>query len=451
MKNTIVKIIKILLMFIFLLIINKNILCLPLQNIKICIDPGHGGNEPGAIGPTGLKEKDENLIIANKLYNLLTDNGGALVYQTRHTDNFVSLEDRMDYSNNIENLSWFISIHLNSSNDNNINGSEVWYFYSSQTCKNMAIMMSYELSNKLGINNRGAKASGPSPYEKNIFVLAKSINPADLAECSFISNSAEENLLKTTDREQIMAQAIYDGIVDYFTPPYAKKVIIYQDNEKKYEAEWQEGTMQRNLNILLNRPISNHTDANLSIEFIERIKNVMVKIEGREITGAVGGDGKIWSGIINKDLLNVFGNGLKTIEILAIDYAGNEIDGNPQTIANYNTEDEIFENSENPPDGQHRFNIKSDIALYSSRNITSGDKYIKVVIKDMRQMPTEEATEVAGTQTPAGSMVPTPTPVAEVKEVNIKDYLKNVLYGLVGDAGFSDSKYKEGFKALGIG
>ena len=107
---------------------------------------------------------------------------------------------------------------------------------------------------------------------------------------------------------------------------------------------------------------------------------------------------------------------------------------------------------ENKGEKRIKFNIvPSDYALYHSDTIlptpgptgtpVAGTQYTNVVVKDLKQEPTEEPTEAAGTVTPAGSAVPSPTPEPEITEVPIKDYLKNVLYGLVGDANFSDGKY----------
>ncbi len=89
----------------------------------------------------------------------------------------------------------------------------------------------------------------------------------------------------------------------------------------------------------------------------------------------------------------------------------------------------------------------------------------KVIIKDLHQIPTEESTEIVlltpcssatsietGTITPTvvQTGVPIPTPSPEILNVDIRDYLKGVLYGLVGDADFSDTKYLNGFKALAV-
>lgn len=115
---------------------------------------------------------------------------------------------------------------------------------------------------------------------------------------------------------------------------------------------------------------------------------------------------------------------------------------------------------ENKGEKRIKFNIiPSDYALYRSGVVptpgptgtpVAGAQYINVVVKDLKQEPTEEPTEVEGTVTPSGSAVPSPTTTPEITEVPIKDYLKNVLYGLVGEANFSDVKYKEGFKAMAV-
>jgi N-acetyl-anhydromuramyl-L-alanine amidase AmpD len=107
-----------------------------------------------------------------------------------------------------------------------------------------------------------------------------------------------------------------------------------------------------------------------------------------------------------------------------------------------------------------KFAVKKDAALYHSDTIlptpgptgtpVAGTQYTNVVVKDLKQEPTEEPTEIEGTVTPAGSAVPSPTPIPEIKVMSIDKYLKGVLLALVGNADFSDEKYLEGFKAMGI-
>lgn len=79
---------------------------------RIIIDPGHGGHDPGAIGPSGLREKDVNLAIAKLLKSEL-EKAGAIVLLTRDQDYFLELNERTDIANN-SNFDAFISIHCDS-------------------------------------------------------------------------------------------------------------------------------------------------------------------------------------------------------------------------------------------------------------------------------------------------------------------------------------------------
>ncbi|MEG3069480.1 MAG: N-acetylmuramoyl-L-alanine amidase [Candidatus Syntrophopropionicum ammoniitolerans] len=86
---------------------------------KICIDPGHGGADPGAVGPTGLKEKDVNLAVGLKLAELLKPI--AEVKLTRTRDVAVSLKDRAAVANSW-GADYFISCHANSFTDRKVGG-----------------------------------------------------------------------------------------------------------------------------------------------------------------------------------------------------------------------------------------------------------------------------------------------------------------------------------------
>ena len=103
----------------------------PLRDITIVIDPGHGGNEKGAVSCLRNYEKDINLKIALYLYKELSRKG-ANVYMTRFTDEFVSLNDRVKFSNE-KNADIFISIHANSLPDGKDpmkeRGTSVYYYY----------------------------------------------------------------------------------------------------------------------------------------------------------------------------------------------------------------------------------------------------------------------------------------------------------------------------------
>ncbi|MFZ8832307.1 MAG: N-acetylmuramoyl-L-alanine amidase [Thermodesulfobacteriaceae bacterium] len=93
---------------------------------RVVIDPGHGGEDPGAVGPNGLKEKDVALKIALKLGKLLRDRLGLEVIYTRSSDVYVPLVKRPAIANSMK-ADLFISIHLNASPDPNARGVEVYY------------------------------------------------------------------------------------------------------------------------------------------------------------------------------------------------------------------------------------------------------------------------------------------------------------------------------------
>ncbi len=176
-----------------------------LSGWKFCIDPGHGGSEPGAIGPTGLKEKDVNLKVALKLRDLLVAEG-AQVLMTRETDTYVSITQRWQMAN-----SWgadrFISIHHNSVEDRSVNYTVTLVSkQASQESLALANSVQAELVAEFGLPNRGVW------MVDYCGVLNNTAMPAILTEASFISNPAQERLLKDDAYLAREAQAILRGI-----------------------------------------------------------------------------------------------------------------------------------------------------------------------------------------------------------------------------------------------
>ena len=92
--------------------------------MRICIDPGHGGSDPGAIGPTGLKEAMVNLDVALLLRDLLA-HAGHKVIPTRIIDQTISLKDR-SFTSNANDADLFISIHCNAAVRRDARGIEAW-------------------------------------------------------------------------------------------------------------------------------------------------------------------------------------------------------------------------------------------------------------------------------------------------------------------------------------
>lgn len=182
----------------------------PLTGKKIFVDPGHGGTDPGAIGPTGLKEKDVTLQTSLKLKDYLVNWADASTLLSRENDTYPTLQDRVNRAN-----SWpadrFISIHYNSAADRSVNGTETLYYtYGSQTSKDLAQKLQNRLVEALGLPNRGIKA------RDDLYVLKYTNMPAALTESSFISNPYEEARLKDLTYIDKIAKAHYFGIADHF-------------------------------------------------------------------------------------------------------------------------------------------------------------------------------------------------------------------------------------------
>jgi len=92
----------------------------------VVVDPGHGGDQTGAIGPCQLKEKDLTLEISTRLARILHTSGKVKVLLTRTTDQDVQLRRRVELANKV-NASLFLSIHANASKDTSRHGVETYF------------------------------------------------------------------------------------------------------------------------------------------------------------------------------------------------------------------------------------------------------------------------------------------------------------------------------------
>lgn len=178
----------------------------------ICIDPGHGGYDSGAVGPTGAFEKNVTLAVALKVGKILQQNGMQVVY-TRTSDsvpwpsNVMSdLQMRCDISNNAK-AKYFVCIHANSADDPNAGGTETYYADGSAAGQNLAQSIQQELIKATGLTDRGIKTAG-------YYVLKNTDAPAILTELAFISNPKEEALLTSDDFQNKCAQAIAKGVME---------------------------------------------------------------------------------------------------------------------------------------------------------------------------------------------------------------------------------------------
>ncbi len=180
------------------------------KEMKLYLDPGHGGTDPGAQG-NGLKEKDINLDIALKIRNLITNQyENVSVKMSRTSDATKSLNQRTNEAN-AWGADYFVSIHCNSFNGS-ARGYEDYIHSalsdSSQTAKYRNILHE-EITSVNRLQNRGKKKA-------NFHVLRESSMPAILSENGFIDNAQDAALMRDASWRQTVAQGHVNGIARAF-------------------------------------------------------------------------------------------------------------------------------------------------------------------------------------------------------------------------------------------
>lgn len=191
---------------------------LPLAGRTVCIDPGHGGPDTGAIGPTGVREKDVNLAVALGVRDRLTAQG-ARVVMTRDTDRSVAspdadqateLQARCDIATRAR-ADIFVSVHSNAAEKPSANGMETYHArQASDASVLLARSVFASMDEKIELRPRGV-------FPANFYVIHKATMPAELTEMAFVTNPVEEQLLASSDFQARMAEAITGGVVAYFT------------------------------------------------------------------------------------------------------------------------------------------------------------------------------------------------------------------------------------------
>ncbi|HET8999387.1 MAG TPA: N-acetylmuramoyl-L-alanine amidase [bacterium] len=170
----------------------------------VVIDPGHGGPDSGAIGPTGVREADVTLEIGHMVRQAL-EHQHVRVVLTRTTNALVGLEDRPDIARR-EGGVVFVSIHANASQYSSKKGTET--YYATPESASLAAVIQSEVVQALGEPDRGVRAA-------DFYVIVNSPMPAVLLETAFISNPAEERLLRSPATQRRIAEAIARAIVRY--------------------------------------------------------------------------------------------------------------------------------------------------------------------------------------------------------------------------------------------
>lgn len=167
----------------------------------ICIDPGHGGIQPGAAYG-GRLEKDATLSISMRLRDKL-EASGYRVIMTRETDIDVSLKRRCEISNGA-GADAFVSIHLNSSTNPTAHGAETWKWERAKGA--LAESVQTALIAASGFKDRGVKSTTA------FYVLRHTVAPALVVECGFLSNESERGRLFDEAMQDKIAAGIARGI-----------------------------------------------------------------------------------------------------------------------------------------------------------------------------------------------------------------------------------------------
>jgi len=221
--------------------------------ILIAIDPGHGGEDPGAIGPGGTREKDVVLAIAHRLKKLIDAQPNMRTYLTRDKDFFVPLHVRVQKARRVQ-ADLFISIHADAWIKPSARGSSVYALSQSGASSTTARLLAQkendadliggvnlgahnrqvaqvlldlstaaQINDALHVGRRILQAIGhmhrlhkPQVERAGFAVLKAPDIPSILVETAFISNPAEERLLRSPAHQNKLAQAMMTGINAYF-------------------------------------------------------------------------------------------------------------------------------------------------------------------------------------------------------------------------------------------
>lgn len=200
--------------------------------IKVCLDPGHGGNQRANRGPTGYIEPDGVLDISHKLRKELLSTGKFEVKLTREVDATLSLTERAMIAANW-GADMFISEHTNAADDRTAGGSVVFYSIDLPMDRALAAKMSGYMASTLGIRDRGPKTrvlDAKKPHdgynsEEDYYTVIdvaqdKGVPHVFISEAAFHSNPQEEALLKDEKKRQLIAAAQAKAICEFYGVAY---------------------------------------------------------------------------------------------------------------------------------------------------------------------------------------------------------------------------------------
>ena len=175
---------------------------------KVVLDAGHGGIDSGAIGG-GLFEKDINLEVTKMVEDALRKKN-IYVYMVREKDATVTLEERVNYSNEID-PDIFVSIHTNSTVKEDSFGLETHYFKDDSI--ELAEIIHKNFASERNLKKWETKDRGM--IKSRFYVINHTEAPSVLIEIGFLSNLEERAKLNKKKRKEEIADAIVEGILEY--------------------------------------------------------------------------------------------------------------------------------------------------------------------------------------------------------------------------------------------
>lgn len=218
------------------------------RDIRVVIDPGHGGEDEGAVGPNGVKEKDITLAISKKLAVSLGKKIGAKVFLTREKDTTLTLEERNNFANS-KKADLFISVHANAVKDHSVSGIETYYLNNATdeaakrlaNRENQASSKPQDEVDKIlltlfqNYNTEQSSLLAGAVHEKMIsrlskrypklvdrklksalfYVLVGAKCPGILVETSYVSNPLEEKRLTNSAYQKRLADSVAEGVEVY--------------------------------------------------------------------------------------------------------------------------------------------------------------------------------------------------------------------------------------------
>ena len=235
----------------------------------VAIDAGHGGEDPGAIGPNGTREKDVTLAIARKLERLIERESGMRAVMIRDGDYYVGLRERIQLARE-HKADLFVSIHADAYDNPDARGSSVYILShgaaSSKTAGSLArrensvdrasgadltesddllTSVLLDMTRSATMEHSQTAAASVLRYLKQVgavhkgdvqragFLVLKSPDiPSLLVEAAFISNTHEERLLASNAHQQRLAQAIMEGVKGYFTKHPPQGLLLAEDEQE---------------------------------------------------------------------------------------------------------------------------------------------------------------------------------------------------------------------------